>query len=277
MKLTKITKKQQAIIELLYKHRFLNRIQIQALMGHKDYKTINVWLKDLREKQYLEWIYSTDFTEKTKPAIYYLGINGIRLLKEVSGHPAEELRKRYRESSRSQSFIDTGILLGDCCIDLERQHAKQIDETVYYYELEPQYSGGYYEFITESELIKPKLCFCKDKYDPELSDYVTVQSYLLEVFEATLPRYRVRKRLKNYLEYLDDNDWEDQTQDSKNPAALFICQTKADLIYCKRATKRLLEDAWDPDDIHMRFTTVDKLKQHGVTGKIWEEVRAPEE
>jgi hypothetical protein len=83
MKLPKITSKQQDIVELLYRYRFLNRIQIQSFMGHTDKRRVLAWLKDLREKQYVTWIYSTDFTEKTKPAIYYLGLNGIRYLKTV--------------------------------------------------------------------------------------------------------------------------------------------------------------------------------------------------
>ena len=70
--LPKLTKKQQEILRLLYNFRFLNRIQIQALLKHKDPKTINLWLRDLRAKGYVEWIYSTHFAEKTKPAIYYL-------------------------------------------------------------------------------------------------------------------------------------------------------------------------------------------------------------
>jgi len=76
MKLPTITSRQQAILRLLYQYRFLSRIQIQALMNHKDYKTINVWLKDLREKEYVTWIYSTDFIEKTKPAIAIPNQNG---------------------------------------------------------------------------------------------------------------------------------------------------------------------------------------------------------
>jgi hypothetical protein len=77
MKLSSITNKQQEILKLLYKYRFLNRIQIQQLMNHKDKKRVIVWLRDLRKKQYIEWIYSTDFVEKTKPAIYYLSLNGM--------------------------------------------------------------------------------------------------------------------------------------------------------------------------------------------------------
>ena len=57
---------------------------------------------------------------------------------------------------------------------------------------------------------------------------------------------------------------------------MFVCPTLTDLIYCKRATKRLLEEKWD-EDITMWFTTAEKLKANGMTGKIWEEVIAPED
>ncbi|MCA9344861.1 replication-relaxation family protein [Candidatus Saccharibacteria bacterium] len=68
----KITHKQTEILDLIYTHRFLNRIQIQAFLKHKDKKTINLWLKDLRQKDYINWIYNKHhFAEKTKPAIYY--------------------------------------------------------------------------------------------------------------------------------------------------------------------------------------------------------------
>jgi hypothetical protein len=77
MNLPKITKKQQEILRLLYTYRYLNRIQIQALLHHKNRRRINEWLSDLQDKHYVEWIYSTDFEQKTKPAMYYLGSNAI--------------------------------------------------------------------------------------------------------------------------------------------------------------------------------------------------------
>jgi hypothetical protein len=91
--------------KLLYRYRFLNRIQIQAFLKHKDPKTINLWLKDLRAKGYLEWIYSTHFAEKTKPAIYYLGLNGIRYLRKLETYTVDDLRKRYRMKKRLENYI----------------------------------------------------------------------------------------------------------------------------------------------------------------------------
>lgn len=256
MNLPKLTTKQQEILKLLYRYRFLNRIQIQVLMGHKDYKTINLWLKDLREKEYVTWIYSTHFAEKTKPAIYYLGLNGIRHLKQLTTtdndgneqptHPLEELRKRYRESTRSQTYIDRCVLLADCCITL-RQH--QTATTGYFYQTEADYlsENSYYHFVLDSELMRPHLIFCKDKYDKQGKEEATLESYLLEIFDATLP------------------------------ILLFVCPRTSDLIYAKRRTRGLLADAWeykddDEERPRIRFTTADKLKQSNVLAKeIWEQ------
>lgn len=249
-------------------------------MGHKDYKRINVWLADLRDNHYVEWIYSTDFLEKSKPGIYYLGLNGIRWLKENQDHPIEEYRKRYRESSRSQGFIDQCILVADCCIAMDKKSANSgnADESKvsYSYVTGADYADpdNDYHFLSESELIRPQLCHEKTV---ETKDDVEATTYLLEVIEATMPRYRVRKRLKNYIEYLEDCEWQSETdEDEPNPIVMFVCPTLADMIYCKRATKRLLEEKWD-EDIRMWFTTAEKVRTHGFTGMIWEEDSAPED
>lgn len=57
---------------------------------------------------------------------------------------------------------------------------------------------------------------------------------------------------------------------------MFVCPTLTDMLYCKRATKRLLEEK-EGEDIRLGFTTAEKLKTQSMTGKIWEEVRAPED
>ncbi|MGF7229035.1 MAG: replication-relaxation family protein [Candidatus Saccharibacteria bacterium] len=297
-KLPKLTKKQQEILKLLYRFRFLNRIQIQAFLGHKDPKTINLWLRDLRAKGYVEWIYSTHFAEKTKPAIYYLSLNGVRYLRTltrtvededketaiVPTYPPEELRKRYKEPTRSQTYVDRCILVAECCIALERADTKNETEgkkVRHYYQTEADclLERSYYHFILESELIQPSLVFCKDRLNDEGKEETTLKSYILEVFDPTLPRYRMKKRLSDYVKYLDDEDitWKEQTNTEKLPIILFVCPRTTDLIYAKRRTRKLIADAWewkDEDEKRPRigFTTVEKLKRFGVfEGEIWEE------
>jgi len=297
-RLPKLTKKQQEILKLQYRFRFLNRIQIQAFLGHKDPKTINLWLRDLRVKGYVEWIYSTHFAEKTKPAVYYLGLNGVRHLRTLTrtseyeagntvvlpAYPPEELRKRYKEPTRSQTYIDRCILVAECCIAFEQENTKNEAEGKklrFYYQAEADYllERSYYHFILESELIQPSLVFCKDRLNEEGKEETTLESYLLEVFDSTLPRYRMKKRLSDYVKYLDDEDitWKEQTDTEKLPIILFVCPRTTDLIYAKRRTRKLIADAWEWKDEEeerprIRFTTVEKFRQSGaLAGEIWEE------
>jgi hypothetical protein len=275
MKLPKITTKQQDILKLLYRYRFLNRIQIQKLMNHKDYRRINAWLKDLREKDYVEWIYSDHFLEKTKPAIYYLSLNGIRWLKqqtttddkanECPAYLLSELRKRYREGERSDKFAARSVLLADCSLALQ---AQTNPKTKYKVMTQADYvdPGHDYHFLTESDTITPDLCIVKEE---------GVKNYLLEIFEATLPRYRLKYRLSKYVEFLSDDEWESGDNEPP-PIILLVCPTTADLIYAKHRTKNLLNREWeenDDDRPHIRFTTTEQLKKHGVMAKIWEEGR----
>lgn len=256
MTLLSITTKQQEILKLLYSYRFLDRTQIQALLGHKDKRRIISWLKDLREKQYIDWHYdNTDFIAKSQPAIYYLALNGIRYLRTLNHYPSQELRKRYKEPERTQAFIDRCLLIADCCITL-RDSGKENSE--YSYILPADYTGldTEYSFLDE---LRPQLYFSKRQADGNTS-------YLLESFDASLPRYQLRKRLKDYVDFLDE--WDNVGK--PRPVALFVCATTANLVYAKRRVKELTRDA--DVDVQIRVTTLDRIKASDVAGPVWEEV-----
>jgi hypothetical protein len=174
--LSPITTKQQEILKLIYRYRFLNRTQIQALLEHKDKRRIISWLKDLREKQYVDWHYdATDFIAKSKPAVYYLSLDGIRYLRGLNVYPNEELRKRYKEPTRKQVFIDRCLLIADCCITLQTKSNAKLK---YSFVLPADYADpeNAYHFLDE---LKPHLFFSKQQGDE-------ATNYLLESFEQTL-------------------------------------------------------------------------------------------
>ena len=225
-------------------------------MHHKDYKTINMWLKDLREKEFVVWIYSTDFMEKSKPATYYLGINGIRFLNATGDYPAQELRKRYREHERSESFILRSKIIADSCIVLETKSSKK---TRYAWHTQADYGdpNSDYHFLVEAEGIEPQLHY---------TDGST--HHLLEVIDPALPQHRLRKRLKNYVNYMADEAWEGEADEPL--IVQLVLPTTYLLIYTKRAIRKMLEDVWDEENVHIELTTMEKLQQHGVLGSIWE-------
>lgn len=284
MNLPKLTNKQSEIIELLYRYRFLSRIQIQALLGHKDKKTVNLWLRDLKAKQYVDWIYSPgDFALKTKPTVYYLSLNGIRLLKTVQGsddrpwYPIEDVRKRYKEATRSQTFIEHSMLIADCCIEII-QTSRITSPTKKSWQLatEADYRqpSSNYHHLLENELINPNLVIAKrTKKGSGANTQELTTNFLLEIFDATMPRYRVKKRLSNYAEYLGDGEWQTATGDDQPPLVFLVCPRTSDLIYAKRRTRGLLAEEWDEDDGDkptMQFATVENLKRSGIAATIWE-------
>jgi hypothetical protein len=98
-------------------------------MGHKDYKTINRWLRDLRQKGYIERIFGNSFEERTRPAIYFLArqtknhelnrclIVADLVCKFAAEAASEELTFRY-ETSQDLAERPDHKMLYDAGIDL---------------------------------------------------------------------------------------------------------------------------------------------------------------
>jgi protein involved in plasmid replication-relaxation len=249
-----ITPKQQQIITLLYQYRFLNRLHIQALLKHKDKQRIIIWLKDLREKEYIDWHYDkSSLITKNQPAVYYITLNGIRYLRSLDGYPIAELRKRYKESTRKQTYIDRCLLMADCSIALM---AKSNSQHEYVVSLSPGYAEDT-DAHQDVRDINPHLYFIK-------AQGATITRYLLEYFVEPLPRYQLRKRLKEYIEYATNDD------DADSLIVLFVCATVSELMYIKRRVRIMIDD--DGRELRIRLTTLDKLEASGITSTIWEEV-----
>ena len=256
-----LTTKQSEILKLLYTYRYLTRPQLQTLLNHKDKRRIISWLKDLRDKQYIGWKYNADdFIAKTQPAIYYLSPNGIRHLRSTGNYPNTELKKRHKDKAGSDAFIAHCLLIVDCCLALRAKSSVPRQYTW----LLPS------DFMVESEQLdhleylrelKPHLFFTK-------REGKAVSHYVVEDFAGTLPRYQLRKRLSQYIDFLT-NEW---TSEEPTPIALFICPTKADLIYIKRRVKMLFQEISSAQPFSLRVATADSVRTNSITGQIWEEV-----
>lgn len=258
MTLPKITNKQQEIIKLNYQFRFINRIQIQKFLNHKDKKTINLWLKDLTQKDYLKRIYDGEtFGKNTLPAVYYLSLNGIKFLKTQKEYDKKLLQKIYQEENRSETFISDCQFLADIYLNLKAQSKDGIS---FDFATTSDYTSpdSSYNFLSD---LTTQLIFTKQKK-------TTKSYYLLEILNVTLPKYRIRKRVKDYVSFLLNYEWMEHFKSA--PRILFICQTNELLVSTKRMTKRLLEDE---EDIHISFALAEEVKKQGVTADIWKEVK----
>ncbi|MEI6133107.1 MAG: replication-relaxation family protein [Bacillota bacterium] len=268
----KITPKQEQILRLLYKYKFLDRKQIQAFLNHKYHKRINDWLKDLTQKEYINRNYSSKFGENTRPAIYYLALNAIRYLKTQDEYSLEVLRKFYRLKDRSNDFIEKCISIGKVVLDLKLVATKNRDDKKGENELsylvatptdlaDPDYR---FNFLTEY-----KVDLVVKRLKKKKAGKRTISTYFLfAIIAPTLPRYSIRHQIKKFIELYNGYEWDEV--EKTFPIIMIVCPTLATMIYTKRMTRKFLADEDSPKDLYIQFTNIEKVKEFGITGDIWE-------
>lgn len=155
------------------------------------------------------------------------------------------------------------MLLASICCGLEGKNSELVTYE-YITKQEILNHDNLYHFLIENGLTTD-LVFTKKQKGKKL------QYFLLEIFNNTLPRYRLKKRIRNYIDFYFSNEWEDHI-DASFPKLLFVFQTKERMIYAKRVVKSLLEDHDFPEELLIHTALSEDIKEHGVTGEIWESI-----
>ena len=251
-----ITKKQLEILHLLFQFRFLNRPQIQQFLKHNDRRATNDLLSDLTNKEYIGRIYTETFPEKIKPAVYYLIKGGVKFLKS-KGFDEKLLHKLYYENKRSESFISQSLLLADIYLNLSKRKTSEADFKM---AIANDYPGHQF-----SELLGDLLPSAYIEQESQEG----AEQYFLEIL-TDIPIERLRQRIRKYLSFYESNEWEGGTSEDF-PVILMICPDLKTLIYVKRYLKRKLVEM-DAESFIAQLTIIDKFKEHGLTGDIWEKV-----
>jgi len=247
MKLPTITKKQKEILHLIYKFRFLNRTQIQTLLQHKTYNRINIWLKDLTEKDYLGRKIETKSKLNNTPAIYYLRKNGIRYLRTQDYAESDYIKKLYQEKTRSVRFIENCTLSADCYINLLDKYGDK--------------KG--FNFYTRSEysvngIIKEIFPFFVFRRGED-------QNYFVAEILPEKPRFYIRKRIREYAIFFTKSDWIKQ---EAPPTILFICPNNEIEEYITKKAKLIFQEE-NADNLEVKTTTIEQIQDLGIAGDIW--------
>lgn len=231
--LPEITEKQKEILKIIIKLRFVNRHQIQKLLHHKDTKRINVWLKDLVNKNYLGRIYSHKLLENTKPAIYFLNNNGItwarhNYLTDFTDEGYVEIkhiRKFYEDKNASKVFISHCVLVSEIYTQFknyEYLENKNKKNPSIEYEISSK-TENWIEKLQDSQTIEefnnikqfiPDLFVDKKSYMGK--EIKSNTCFMIEVFNPKMPKYAIKHRIKQYIRlkeekneliyYLDSNN-----------------------------------------------------------------------
>ena len=244
--------KQIAILILLYRFRFLSTNHLQKLLGHKDPSTVQGWLADLVQKQYVYSNYDrTKFGKNTKPAVLHLLPKAIRVLKEQEDCDELGLKKIYGEEERSEGFISDCLFIADMYLKLKDQVSTDIEE----------------HFSTKVDL---------NDYDyfpnPLPNAYVALKEkrktnrYFVLLLEEKAPKYALTAKIKKYMDYLETNVWKDNTGNAPFPSILVICPDYPK----KRFVERFIKDNLPKEPLYL--TTKNQVRFKGIKADIWERI-----
>lgn len=246
------TKKQLDILRILYRFRFATSEQLTQTLHAKRTNIINQRLKLLLDQQYIGRNFEPEYRLLRKHASYYLLPQGISALKQQgTKYDAVVLHNIRNDKTASERFVEQNLGIFEVYCQLRKQY------------------GDNLRFFTKSQLTKYG-------YFPEtLPDaYIRLdvdgieKQFFLEFLQASKPFFTVFRRLKQYVAYAEDGDWE--TTNSRLPAILLVCDSPALL---KRVIKRAGNAIEDADD-ELRFysASLSGLKQTG----LWQDLPEPD-
>lgn len=251
-----ISEKQKEILDFLYSFRYLHTNHFQKLFNHKDKTTVKEWLKDLRDKGFINKVTpeNESFIDRSKPNIYCLTKLARRHLKHDEKYSKKVLNKVYRAKTRTIKFINHFLFIAD--IYLLLRNRSEPDQEL--------------EFFTENEL-------AGYEYFPQPlpSVYLTIttkeetQRFFLEIIDPYTPPFVIRNRVKKYLDYATDGDWEANTNNEPLPAVLFICPSSSNKSHIYFYAKAKFEEAFE-EVFDLYLTTWNILKSD--SDDIWEKV-----
>lgn len=195
-----ITKKQETIINLLYRYRFLSRLHLQLMLNHKSPQKINLWLKDLTEKEYIKRIYATKFGDNTKPATYYSGINTIRYIKQNTEVDKDKIQKLYHEKYRTALF---------------QEHCKTVADFVCNLQSFARVQGKATEIVTKVDYTKDsddEMDILLQTLSPDLYYRCDVtgiaQACFVEAIDERIPSRILRKKILRYIQAINEAELE---------------------------------------------------------------------
>jgi hypothetical protein len=235
--------KQISILHLIYRFRFATTDLLAKSLGKKDKSEMNRRLKTLLLQEYIGRKYQPNYHLLGQPASFHLlpkGIQALRSLPETKYDPAV-LRNIYKDKTASDRFI-----------------GHRLAAFSLYCQLKGQY-GGRLRYFTKSELSKFEY-FPKPLPDAYLRlDAGNERHFLVDIIDDSQPFFVAVRRVKQYIKYAEEGDWEDATG-SKLPVVLLTCKTSSLQYKLSRFSESAVEDSYE-DDLVIKVIMQEQLSQ----------------
>lgn len=239
-----LKRKQKEIPQLIFRFRYINRLQFQKLTNEPHQPNMNTRLKQLVDNRYLKCLYEE--TQKTKYTLakYCMGNTGINYLKNL-GYDQKSLKKYYQDDTRSLEFQEKCLLIVDAYLNLLAK-SKNLKET--------------FEFYTKADFIPGGPM---KELNPDFG-YVyegkKILSYTCEIFDLLMIDIAVKSRIKKYFDFFSEEEEECHI--------IFICPTDHIYKIVSKQTRILLAQEVTGENIHFSITTIEKMRNGDIGEKI---------
>lgn len=239
-----ITKTQKYILLLLYKFRFLTTNQIQIILNHKQPRPTQKLLKKLTDDEYIVSLFSRKKrNENNKPGTFYLRPKARHILKKEKECELESLDLIYKEKGRTKKFIEHCLFMTDIFIYFLT--TKKKSEEIKFY---TKTSLAGYEYFP----------------DPKPDGFMAIKNghettrYFIDLFDEYTPAWVYQKRIRAYIEYSRNGNWEANTKDSKIPILYFVCPNETKKMHVFFYGKAKLEKSFE--EISLYVSTINTLR-----------------
>lgn len=246
------TKKQLAILDLLFRFRFATSEQLSQALNITT-ATINKRLKLMLELNYIGRNYDSSYVANRKHASYYLLPEGIKVLKRLGDskkYTPHTLRNARKAEQLSESFIEQSLAFFSVHNMLKEQHGESL------------------RFFTKTQLASYPHFPQSDGYIRFTHENGETQFFVDVLYEH--PFFLATRKVKQYLKYAEEEAtaWEEKTN-SDLPYVLLICENSS-------LQKRLIKKMKRPiEDGEMRFYTITVEDLKG--DSLWQSMVGSEE
>ena len=235
-----LSEHQVGLLKLIFKFRFVSVDLLAEKLG-KERSTVYENLFILSEQGYISKQYNSSYRLLHRPAIYCLASKGIRYLLQNSQLSQSALRNMYKNKSISEEHINHCLLTFKVCLALNRQ----TNELNIY---------SKFELSSYDWFIRPL---------PDLYIHSKQDTYLLDIFDANLPFFVMRRRLRAHQDF-SEQEW---NEDELGPYPNLLLVVPND-----RVARRLLEEIESIfQDFEIYTTTIERLFNSN-NGKVWRSV-----
>ncbi|MCL4354832.1 replication-relaxation family protein [Patescibacteria group bacterium] len=248
--LKKLKPQLDTILILIYQFRFLNTQQLQQILNKKYRNRLIEWLNYLCEEKYLRKEYSKKFA--SSPTTYYLDSKSKKYFETYKheGINIKLLKRVYREKALSRKFRNHCMLNADIFISL----------------LKLTRDGNVkVNFLTETNLLGIKYVVL-----PEPDAYFSIESnnnskrYFLDIFDDLPPRMILRKRVRQYLNYYENNYWQDHNK-NPFPEIILVCPDNTSKNYLSKFIKKALDNT---EDLNFYLSLREDVKAKGLCKEV---------